>query len=74
MTGVAQCKVMKDPVLLETAAEQFLGRRPDEIHQTVLATLEGHLRAILGTMTVEQVYKDREKFAENVSKHTYLFK
>merc|ERR1711973_699572 len=31
----------------------------DEITDTILQTLEGHLRAILGTLTVEEVYKDR---------------
>ncbi|XP_021925714.1 flotillin-2 [Zootermopsis nevadensis] len=34
-----------------------------EVKSTVLQTLEGHLRAILGTLTVEEVYKDRDQFA-----------
>merc|ERR1719195_2363717 len=63
VTGVAQVKIMKDPQLLEIAAEQFLGKKEDEITETILQTLEGHLRAILGTLTVEEVYKDREQFA-----------
>ena len=63
VTGVAQVKIMKDPQLLEIAAEQFLGKREDEITETILQTLEGHLRAILGTLTVEEVYKDRDQFA-----------
>merc|ERR1712130_958220 len=37
-----------------------------EIKSTVLQTLEGHLRAILGTLTVEEVYKDRDQFASLV--------
>merc|ERR1719510_1194716 len=49
VTGVAQVKIMKDPQLLEIAAEQFLGKKEDEITETILQTLEGHLRAILGT-------------------------
>ena len=48
VTGVAQVKIMKDADLLQTALEQFLGKREDEIKNTVLQTLEGHLRAILG--------------------------
>ncbi|CAI6365667.1 unnamed protein product [Macrosiphum euphorbiae] len=66
VTGVAQCKIMKADELLQTASEQFLGRTTIEIKQTVLQTLEGHLRAILGTLTVEEVYKDRDQFASLV--------
>lgn len=36
--------------LLGTASEQFLGKSVKEIKQTILQTLEGHLRAILGKM------------------------
>lgn len=66
VTGVAQCKIMKADELLQTASEQFLGRTTVEIKQTVLQTLEGHLRAILGTLSVEEVYKDRDQFASLV--------
>merc|ERR1719508_608418 len=63
VTGVAQVKIMKDQALLKIAAEQFLGKKEDEIVDTILQTLEGHLRAILGTLTVEEVYMDRDQFA-----------
>merc|ERR1719394_984135 len=66
VTGVAQVKIMKDDKFLGIAAEQFLGKKEDEIKSTVLQTLEGHLRAILGTLTVEEVYKDRDQFASLV--------
>merc|ERR1711953_326071 len=66
VTGVAQVKIMKNANLLEIAAEQFLGKKEDEITETILQTLEGHLRAILGTLTVEEVYKDRDQFANLV--------
>merc|ERR1712121_547009 len=66
VTGVAQVKIMKNPELLHTASEQFLGKKEHEIKSTVLQTLEGHLRAILGTLTVEAVYKDRDQFASLV--------
>jgi len=66
VTGVAQVKIMKNPELLKEAAEQFLGKNIREIHYAVLQTLEGHLRAILGTLTVEEIYKDREAFATQV--------
>merc|ERR1719481_154950 len=66
VTGVAQVKIMKNPELLGIAAEQFLGKSEGDITDTILQTLEGHLRAILGTLTVEEVYKDRDQFASLV--------
>merc|ERR1719351_518819 len=66
VTGVAEVKIMKNQELLQTASEQFLGKKEHEINSTVLQTLEGHLRAILGTLTVEEVYKDRDQFASLV--------
>merc|ERR1719215_2108160 len=66
VTGVAQVKIMKEEKFLEIAAEQFLGKKEDEITETILQTLEGKLRPILGTLTVEEVYKDRDQFASLV--------
>lgn len=66
VTGVAQVKVMTDKDLLAIACEQFLGKSVMEIKAVVLQTLEGHLRSILGTLTVEQIYQDRDQFARLV--------
>eukprot|EP00794_Sanderia_malayensis_P014270 gene14270-15757_t len=66
VTGVAQVKVIKEHDLLKTACEQFLGKTTSEIGSILLQTLEGHLRAILGTLTVEEIYKDRDTFASLV--------
>ncbi|KAG8177975.1 hypothetical protein JTE90_012661 [Oedothorax gibbosus] len=66
VTGVAQCKVMTEKEFLNTAAEQFLGKNVHHIESVILQTLEGHLRAILGTLTVEEVYRDRDQFAQLV--------
>ncbi|KAM9498777.1 flotillin-2a-like isoform 5-T11 [Salvelinus alpinus] len=63
VTGVAQVKVMVDNELLGYACEQFLGKSVMEIKSVILQTLEGHLRSILGTLTVEQIYQDRDRFA-----------
>lgn len=52
VTGVAQCKIMKADELLHTASEQFLGKTVNEIKSTILSTLEGHLRAILGKIWI----------------------
>jgi len=64
--GVAQIKVKGDDVSIATAAEQFLGKTTDEIRNIATQTLEGHLRAILGTMTVEEIYQNRDAFASKV--------
>ena len=53
--GVAQIKIKGDDISIATAAEQFLSKPTDEIKNVAMQTLEGHLRAILGTMTVEEI-------------------
>src|SRR5271165_6628041 len=64
--GVAQIKVKGDDVSIRTASEQFLSKTIDEIKSVATQTLEGHLRAILGTMTVEDIYQNRDAFASKV--------
>jgi flotillin len=64
--GVAQVKVKGDDISIRTASEQFLGKQTDEIRNIATQTLEGHLRAILGTMTVEEIYQNRDAFASRV--------
>ena len=64
--GVAQIKVKGDDISIATAAEQFLSKGTDEIKGIAMQTLEGHLRAILGTMTVEEIYQNRDAFASRV--------
>src|SRR5262245_17116693 len=55
--GVAQIKVKGDDISIATSAEQFLSKGVDDIKNIAMQTLEGHLRAILGTMTVEEIYQ-----------------
>jgi flotillin len=64
--GVAQIKIGSDENSIRTAAIQFLSRSQEEIKHVAHETLAGHLRAILGTLTVEQLYRDREAFAQKV--------
>ncbi|MDY7075582.1 MAG: SPFH domain-containing protein [Chloroflexota bacterium] len=64
--GVAQVKIKGDAVSIRTAAEQFLSKTTSEVKTVAHETLAGHLRAILGTMTVEEIYKDRDAFAQRV--------
>lgn len=81
VTGVAQCKIMKADELLGTASEQFLGKSVKEIKMTILQTLEGHLRAILGKYTrlflfvliykVLYIYKKSNKLVVSLSENKY---
>jgi flotillin len=64
--GVAQVKVARSEDAIRTAAQQFLGKKTAEIMQIALQTLEGHQRAMMATMTVEDIYKDRDQFAKQV--------
>ncbi|CAH1710526.1 unnamed protein product [Aphis gossypii] len=67
VTGIAQVKIQgQNEEMLLTACEQFLGKPKEEIHEIALHTLEGHQRAIMGSMTVEEIYKDRKKFSKQV--------
>ena len=64
--GVAQIKVRGDDASIALAAEQFLSRSREEVMRTLLQTLEGHMRAILGTMVVEEIYRGRQELARRV--------
>ena len=64
--GVAQIKVKGDDISIATAAEQFLSKDTAAIMNIATQTMEGHLRAILGTMTVEEIYQNRDAFAQKV--------
>ncbi|XP_031620482.1 flotillin-1 isoform X1 [Contarinia nasturtii] len=67
VTGIAQVKIQgQNEDMLLTACEQFLGKNENEIQHIALVTLEGHQRAIMGSMTVEEIYKDRKKFSKQV--------
>jgi flotillin len=51
---------------ISTAAEQFLGKSDDDLRHEAREVLEGHLRAILGSMSVEEIYQQRDVFAKKV--------
>lgn len=49
-----------------SAAERYLGKTEDVLRSEATEVLEGHLRSILGSMTVEEIYKNRDKFGQQV--------
>jgi len=64
--GVAIIKIGGTVEDISTAAEQFMGKPTEALKMEAQEVLEGHLRAILGSMTVEEVYRNRDRFAQEV--------
>ena len=72
LSSTAQIKIMSgdghkiDYDKVKLAATHFLGKKRSEIQDAVHRTMEGHQRQVIGTLTVEELYKDRASFSERV--------
>lgn len=64
--AVAQIKVRSDRESIETAAEQFLTKTPPQREGLIRLVMEGHLRGIIGQLTVEEIVKQPEMVAERM--------
>lgn len=64
--AVAQIKVKSDRESILTAAEQFLTKPPDEREGLIRLVMEGHLRGIIGQLTVEEIVKQPEMVGERM--------
>ncbi|MEG6612827.1 SPFH domain-containing protein [Pseudoclostridium thermosuccinogenes] len=64
--GVAQVKIDSSYEMIATAAEQFLSLKDEEIRRIATQTMEGHLRSIVGNLTVEEINQNRDAFAQKV--------
>lgn len=64
--AVAQVKVRGDVDHIRRAAEGFLGVPIADVQSTIKETVAGHLRGIIGTLTVEELYRDQKSFQEKV--------
>ena len=64
--AVAQIKVKSDPESIRTAAEQFLNKTPQIREGLIRLVMEGHLRGIIGQLTVEEIVKQPEMVAERM--------
>src|SRR5208282_1984085 len=58
--AVAQIKVKSDKESILTAAEQFLTKSDQEREGLIRFVMEGHLRGIIGQLTVEEIVKQPE--------------
>ena len=64
----AQIKIRGDELSIRMAAEQFLGKGDDGIRNVASKILEGHLRAALGSMSVEELFQKRAEVSNNVKR------
>ncbi len=64
--AVAQLKIKNDPESIRTAAEQFLTKAPPNRDALIRLVMEGHLRGIIGQLTVEQIVKQPEMVADRM--------
>ena len=64
--AVAQIKVKSDPESILTAAEQFLTKSDEEREGLIRLVMEGHLRGIIGQLTVEEIVKQPEMVGDRM--------
>jgi flotillin len=64
--AVAQIKVRSDPESIQTASEQFLTKTPPEREGLIRLVMEGHLRGIIGQLTVEEIVKQPEMVGDRM--------
>ncbi|HYO15622.1 MAG TPA: SPFH domain-containing protein [Thermoanaerobaculia bacterium] len=70
--AVAQVKVRGDIEHIRKAAEGFLGVPPEQVRSTIQETVAGHLRGIIGTLTLEELYRDQKRFQEKVREEAHF--
>ena len=64
--AVAQIKVKSDPESIQTAAEQFLTKTDASRQDLIRLVMEGHLRGIIGQLTVEEIVKQPEMVGDRM--------
>jgi flotillin len=64
--GVATFKIGRDVESIRNAAERFLEARDEQVDSIVKNVLEGSLRSIVGTLTIEELIMDRQKLLQQV--------
>ena len=65
--ATAQVKIDSSDASIHIAAEHFLGMGKDGIRDVAVAVLEGKMREVIGTMTVEEIYRGRREFDKSVA-------
>jgi flotillin len=69
--AVAQVKIRGDVEHIRSAAEGFLGLPVEQVRATIKDTVAGHLRGIIGTLTIEELYRDQKRFQDSVREEAH---
>ena len=69
--AVAQVKIRATTEFIKKAAEAFLGLEVHGVKATIQETVAGHLRGIIGTLTIESLYRDQRSFQEKVREEAH---
>ncbi len=69
--AVAQVKIRATTEFIKKAAEAFLGLEVNGVKATIQETVAGHLRGIIGTLTIESLYRDQRSFQEKVREEAH---
>jgi len=64
--AIANVKISSETRIVRNAIERFMGQDRHEVLEVAKNTLEGHLRAVLATLTPQEVNEDRLKFAQRL--------
>jgi flotillin len=64
--GVCMVKIDSSDAGIERAAEQFLSRGREDIVRTAMQAVEGHLRSAIGSLSIEDIYRERKKLISEV--------
>jgi flotillin len=64
--GVSTFKIGRDVESIRNAAERFLDSKEEQVDSIVKNVLEGSLRSIVGTLTIEELIMDRQKLLQQV--------
>jgi flotillin len=64
--GVCMVKIDSSDEGVERAAEQFLSRGREDIVRTALQAVEGHMRAAVGGLSIEDIYRERQRLVAQV--------
>jgi flotillin len=64
--GVCMSRIDASDHAIEQAAQQFLSRGPEDIVRTAMQAVEGHMRAAVGTLSIEDIYRERQRLVATV--------
>jgi flotillin len=59
--GVCMVRIEPSADAIEQAAQQFLSHGPEDIVRTAMQAVEGHMRAAVGSLSIEDIYRERQR-------------